>query len=152
VGVCLVSISVLENVVLAHVEHRRVGQVDEAALVLEQRPACGSAFLGSRRVDEVFEAVPIHFGYPVERRHLTATGRYRRFDARIGERTSLGVAANPQGRGVVTYQWSMVFSPVPVELVRRQRGQTPKAQDDLDRGDTSYLLDTPPPRVPTRRR
>src|SRR5271170_3862912 len=95
--------------ILADIEHRRVGQIDETALVFEQLPAGCSTCWRTRSLDEVLDAVPIDFGDTVKCRQPAAAGLDRRIGAWVGERMTLGVAADPQGLRVRTHEWSMAF-------------------------------------------
>src|SRR5690348_17246655 len=113
-------------------EERRAREVDEAALVLEERlrgvPPLGIV------PDEVVPAVPPELRDPVVRLR-PAPARAERVLDRIVERVELDVPPDPEHVGVPADQRAMDVAPVPLELLAREMGQTTKAEDELHHGD-----------------
>src|ERR1700756_1083014 len=69
-----------DDLMFANIEQRRVGQIDEPALVFQQRPSGRSSLGRTSRLDEVLDAVPRDFGDSVVRRYLATSGVNRRID------------------------------------------------------------------------
>src|SRR4029434_2066240 len=103
--------------------NRRVRQIDEALLVLQQAPPRLASLLRAARASELLNALPPHLGHAVEvvgraavRAHGLAEGRAQRRD--------LHVTLPPQRWGQLSHEGAVRVEPVALKLLTRQMRQT----------------------------